>query len=124
MSSVLDEGRAVLSEIADIPAMHDGKWRDRLTFAIEASGRSKRDISISAGLGAGYIHSVLTDGKEPTIDRFLRICDTLGVSLTHIIYGFNVTAEDEEFLRLIAAAPLQERAALLSLLRSRNGDTG
>lgn len=103
--------------------MHDGKWRERLALAMAARGLKKREVSLAAGLGAGYVHSVLSDGKEPTIDRFLKVCDVIGVSLTHIIYGFDVSAEDEEFLKLLASAPVQERAAMLALLRSRNGDT-
>ena len=123
MSSVLYEGRAVLSEIADIRLMHDGRWRDRLAFAVEASGKSKRQISLAAGMGPGYVHSILSEGKDPTIEPFLKICSEINTSLTHIIYGYNVSPEDEEFLRLISEAPERERAALLSLLRSRNGNT-
>jgi transcriptional regulator with XRE-family HTH domain len=122
-SSVLDEGRAHLSEIADIPLMNEMQWRKRLAFAVEASGKSKREISLAAGLGAGYVHSILSEGKDPTIERFLKVCAATGVSLTHVIYGFNVSPEDEEFLRLIAEAPERERVAVLALLRSRNENT-
>lgn len=122
-SSVLDEGLAVLSEIKDIPLMNEMQWRKRLAFAIEASGKSKREISLAAGLGAGYVHSILSEGKDPTIERLLKVCGATGVSLTHVIYGFNVSPEDEEFLRLISEAPEQERLAVLALLRSRNAST-
>jgi transcriptional regulator with XRE-family HTH domain len=122
-SSVLDEGLAVLSEIKDIPLMREMQWRKRLAFAVEASGKSKREISLAAGLGAGYVHSILSEGKDPTIERLLKVCEATGVSLTHVIYGFNVSPEDEEFLRLISEAPEQERLAVLALLRSRNAST-
>lgn len=121
MSSVLYEGRAVLSEKADIPAM-DEKWRDRLARSIEDSGKSKRAISLAAGKGAGYVHSILSEGKEPTIDPLIKICAELNVSINYIIYGYAVTVEDEEFLRLISNIPEREKEAILSLLRSRLSD--
>lgn len=119
MSSVLYEGRAVLSEITDIALMLDNKWRDRLARAIEGSGKSKRGISLASGMGPGYVHSILSEGKDPTIDPLLKICGEIDVSINYIIYGYAVSREDEEFLRLISQIPEQEKEAMLSLLRSR-----
>ncbi len=78
-----------------------------------------RNVSIGAGLGAGYLHSIVSEGKDPTVTNLVKICEQLSVSLCAILYGAELTAEDEEFLRLYQAAPPSERESLLQLLRSR-----
>lgn len=95
--------------------MADEPWRIRLQAAIDRDGRSFRDISISAGLSHGYLHGVLSDGKEPTLDRFMKVCAELGVSATYILLGVNVSAETEEIVRALEANP-GKRAAILALL--------
>ena len=50
-------------------------WRSRLTAVIETSGRSMRDISLSAGVSQNYLGSILHEGK---------LCDELGVSVTYL----------------------------------------
>lgn len=102
--------------------MLDEKWRDRLARAIDSSGKSRRAISIAAGMGPGYVHSILKEGKDPTIGPLLKICDEVNVSLTYIVYGYSVSAEDEEFLQLLANSSDSEKAAILTLLRSRSVD--
>lgn len=64
---------------------HDRLWRSRLAEAVEKSGRSKRDVSSSAGLGSGYVHSILSEGKDPTVSNMLRICAALGVRVESIL---------------------------------------
>src|ERR1051325_9111440 len=81
-SSILYEGRAKISDLEDIAAMADEAWRKRLQDALKQSGRSKREISIKAGKGAGYVHSILSEGKDPTIESLIAVCRELNVSLT------------------------------------------
>jgi transcriptional regulator with XRE-family HTH domain len=91
------------------------KWRDRLSAAIEASGKSRRAISIEAKCGAGYLFDVLEVGKEPTIDRLMRIADVLGITLSWLLYGFELGPEEQELIRLYARLPETQRRAMLDL---------
>jgi transcriptional regulator with XRE-family HTH domain len=94
-------------------------WRARLSEAVANSKKSKRQVSLEAGLGAGYLHSILSEGKDPTVANLMKVCEKLGVSLWAILYGAEISAEDEELLRLYQASSPEERAALLNLVRSR-----
>lgn len=75
-----------------------------------------RAISIAAGNGHGYVHSIIKDGKDPTIDNMLKICSVLNVSLTEILFGVEMSAETEEIIRLIEGNA-QRRAGLLQILK-------
>ncbi|WP_332065820.1 XRE family transcriptional regulator [Bartonella sp. CB189] len=97
--------------------MNISGWRQRLKKAFEKSSRSKRSISLAAGKGAGYLHSILSEGKEPTIESLARICHEMNVSMNYILYGDSVTLEDQEFVRLISKLSSEERRAILILLR-------
>ncbi|WP_208436278.1 XRE family transcriptional regulator [Bartonella phoceensis] len=92
-------------------------WRQRLSAALKKSGRSKRSISLAAGKGAGYLHSILTEGKEPTIESLARICHEINVSMNYVLYGQGVSPEDKEFIELISKLSPEERQAILTLLR-------
>lgn len=100
-------------------------WKDRLAAAIAESGRSERDISLSARpprkpqLGPGYVHSILKEGKDPTIGNLQAICDALGVSIYRILGGFDMTPETERLLRLLVAAEEDDRRSVLQLLGAR-----
>ena len=38
-----------------------------------------RAISLEAGLSKHYLHSILVDGKEPTVASVIAIAEVLGV---------------------------------------------
>jgi transcriptional regulator with XRE-family HTH domain len=95
------------------------EWRKRLSEAVANSKKSKRQVSLEAGLGAGYVHSILSEGKDPTVANLMKVCEKLNVSLWAILYGADISAEDEELLRLYQASSPSERSALLNLVRSR-----
>lgn len=118
-SSILYEGRAKLSAITDIAAMENHSWKQRLADAIEKSGRSKREISLSANMGAGYVHSILAEGKDPTVDNLLKICEALNVSVTSILYGFEISPETEEILSLVEKNP-KRRRGILDILKNED----
>lgn len=117
-SSVLDERRAKISHLEDIGAMVDTDWRKRLIDAIDKSGRSMREISLKARKGPGYLHSILKEGKDPTIDNLIDICGALNVSLSSIIQGVEMTRESEEILRLLEGDP-DARSGILQILSKR-----
>ncbi|WP_208441519.1 XRE family transcriptional regulator [Bartonella raoultii] len=97
--------------------MNINGWRQRLAAVLEKSGRSKRSISLAAGKGAGYLHSILTEGKEPTIESLARICHEINISMNYILYGQSMNSEDKEFIELISKLSPEERQAILTLLR-------
>jgi hypothetical protein len=115
-SSILYEGRAELFVLEDIVAMTENTWRERLQDAIDKSGRSARSVSIKAKRGPGYVHSILKEGKDPTIESLIAICAELQISLTWVIYGFEMTPATEQLLSLIEQNP-DDRAAVLQLLQ-------
>lgn len=98
--------------------MIDDAWRARLEVAIVKSGLSKREISLKAERGHGYVHSVMSEGKTLSVENISRICEQIGVSVTVIIYGFKATAEDFELLAEIKRHP-EIRGAILTMLRAK-----
>lgn len=118
-SSILYEGRAKISVPEDILAMQNQDWRKRLSSAIEKSERSMRSISLGAKMGAGYVHSILKDGKDPGIDSLIAICDVMNVSLSQILYGIEIGPGDEELLSMIQNSDPEKRMALLRLLKDK-----
>lgn len=93
-------------------------WRIRLRDAIKASGMSDRDVSLSAGFGAGYIHSILGEGKDPTVGKLMGVCEVIGASPTFILYGIDVSQEDADVIAAMRESP-DMRDAVLTLLRNR-----
>ncbi|MGN7710788.1 helix-turn-helix domain-containing protein [Agrobacterium radiobacter] len=118
VSTIPNEGRAKISEIEDIRAMGIADWRARLQDALEASGKSAREVSLAAGKGPGYVHSILKEGKEPTVDNLISICEVLNVSLSQIIYGIEMSAETAEILSLLENSP-NARDGILKILRDK-----
>lgn len=111
-------GRALASSLGDTERMTDDAWRARLAASLAASGKSARAVSLKAELGPGYLHSILVEGKDPTVSRLTAVCDAMGVSAAYVLYGIDVTPEDEEVIRILRDDP-QSRADLISLLKRR-----
>lgn len=99
--------------------MTNDAWRGRLKQALDASGKSGRSVSIAAGAGAGYVHSILVEGKDPTIERLMAVCQQIPVSLPWVLYGVEVTPEDLELLSTMKESP-EARDAVITLLRARS----
>jgi transcriptional regulator with XRE-family HTH domain len=90
--------------------MSNPDWKERLKAAIENSGKSMREISLSSGHGPGYLHSVFTEGKDPKITTLMKVCDAAGVSLLFILHGMEVAQEDEELLKELYLHPAKREA--------------
>lgn len=98
--------------------MRGQEWRQRLEAALTERGESMRSASLKAGVGANYIHGILKENKEPTVDRMIAICKTLNVSLSYILTGAKVSRETEGILRALEESP-ETRDAILALLSKR-----
>lgn len=96
----------------------DDGWRQRLKAVIEQSGRSQGDIAVSCGLSRGYFTNILRDGKEPTIGNLIAISQELGISLSKILYGYEVSPETEEILQIIENNP-DLRDGILKILKTQ-----
>lgn len=118
-SSVFFKGRADLSAMADIIAMQESiditALRQRLEGAVQQSGRSMRSISLDAGVGPGYLHSILVEGKEPRLLRLARVCDVMNVSLLNILYGVDISPETTDIIQRLERNP-SKRDGILALL--------
>ena len=96
-------------------------WRARLSQKIEESGKSMRAISLACGRGEGYVHSIMKDRKNPRAEALAEICAEAGTSISYVLYGFDISAEGEEILKLFSQASPDMRAAILTLLRAITG---
>lgn len=91
-------------------------WRTRLEAALKDRRISKRAASLKAGLGPGYVHSILTEGKEPTVDNLITVCVANGLPATYVVFGYAVTPEFEELGRLYDSAPESTKAGIRQIL--------
>lgn len=114
-SSACYRGRAKKRRYGIAAGMENETWRTRLEARIAQDGRTMRDVSLSAGLSAGYVHGILKDGKDPTIDRLSAVARALNVSLAYVLVGVNISPEAEEIVRVLEEDPVR-RDAVLSLL--------
>ena len=96
-------------------------WRARLSQKIEESGKSMRAISLACGRGEGYVHSIMKDRKNPRAEALAEICAEAGTSISYVLYGIDISAEGEKFLKLFSQASPDMRAAILTLLRAITG---
>lgn len=110
--------RAENSLLRQTWGMANDDWRERLEAAVSKDGRSFRDISLAAGLSHGYLHGILRDNKEPTLDRFVRICKVLNISVAYALMGMDITRETEQIISEIEADG-ERRTAILQLLQAR-----
>lgn len=97
--------------------MNDQDWRTRLAAGIKANKLSQRKVSLAAGNAPGYVNSLIKDGKDPTMENLLRICEAAGLSFNYVVFGLDIDRETEEIIRLAKSSTPARRQALLELLR-------
>ena len=104
--------------------MGRNNWRDRLSQAVDDSDKAMRGISLSAGCGPGYLFDILQEnGKNPTLPRLLSIIDQIDVSLSYIVYGFEIGADEEKLLEVYARMDPTQRDAFLKMAASISGSS-
>lgn len=72
-------------EANEPPGLPQSGWRKVVSDALIGKGLSMRGASLEAGLGKGYLHSVLIEGKDPTLDNFAKICGVLELSVAEVM---------------------------------------
>lgn len=100
----------------------ENAWRERLVKAIEKDGRTPRAISLAAKLGPNFLAQMLSRGTSPSTAAVVALCDILGISLTYLFTGAEMSPEDEELLRLSGELPERKKALLLDMARSWRDD--
>ena len=97
------------------------KWRQRLEQAVKDSGRSMKEISEAAGLSHGYLYTILNKGQDMSVSRLFLVCEQLGVSVSYIISGIELSESDEKLLQEMNANPETMSAvqAVLTAVRGR-----
>jgi hypothetical protein len=85
-------------------------WFPRLVDAIRADGRSMRDISAAAGLGANFIQQML---------KVFAILDALGTARTfYVLTGIEMTPSDEPIIREMLTLSPDQRQKMMDLIAS------
>lgn len=95
--------------------MENQDWRARIRAAIKEKKLSMRRVSLDAGKAEGYLHSILADGKDPSIDNLTKVCEVIGISLPYALYGYDMTPETVRLLQLFESHP-EKRDSILKLM--------
>ena len=87
--------------------MVDDGWRVRLraTIAERTKDTKKENYSTlarKAGKGQNFFEQYVNTERVPSLENLLVLCDVLGVSYIYIVSGFDITPEEEEFLRIVS----------------------
>lgn len=102
-------------------AMTDG-WFRRLLEAIDADGKSKRQLSLDAGLGPNFVSQMITSGKEPGIQKVQAILSCIGESTAvYVMTGIKIDSDGLEMLRGYTSLSPADQKNFKSLLRSLAG---
>lgn len=111
--SVLEMGNSLLTiwaispvtvngEVGYIPMMEQ-PWSKRLREQMDAKGFTMKSLSAAAGQNETYIRDILQRNRTPTIDKFVRVAEALGVSASFLLgeaASANAPAErNEQHLR-------------------------
>jgi len=75
-----------------------------------------RKASLDAGFSSTFAHGILKLERDPGVENLTRLCDSLGLSVSYIIFGHDISPDAEELLRLFQAHP-ERRKAILQLMR-------
>jgi lambda repressor-like predicted transcriptional regulator len=98
----------------------DDRWLTRLKQAIRdaaQNGRSMRSISIEAGLSVNYVDQLMK-GSQPTVEKFIAICEALNKDPAEMLTGVKSDAETAKAVRMFAAMPPDQRKAFLAMLET------
>lgn len=91
-------------------------WRGRLKKTLKDKRLSKRGVSLAAGMSEGYVHGILQEGKEPTVENLLSVCRASGLSPAYVILGYEVPDDAAELFELWAKASPATRQGILQIL--------
>lgn len=67
--------------------MESRDWRERLRAKIADSGLTMQEVSLKVGRSRNYLRSILSEGKEPGLETFTKVCDVIKVNPLWVLYG-------------------------------------
>lgn len=91
------------------------QMRQRLAQSLEERKVSWRAASLAAKCSPGYLHSVIKDGKEPTVAKLAQICTTNDIDLSYVLFGFEISEPTKKLIAAIEESP-DKRDAILRLI--------
>lgn len=110
-----------------VRSMSTAEWDNRLRQAIKEHwtdhGRSLTELGRAIGMGQNYVSEMLSKGKAPRAQAVINLAQVLGVSLTWIYLGVEMTAEDEQLLQVASKVDATQKRRLLDLLNSIASET-
>lgn len=81
-------------------------WYTRLLEAIEADGRSYKQLSAAIGHGQNYIQQMIKDAKEPGADKLAKLLDELGEDAAlYVMTGVRIEEDDLALLENLKSLP-------------------
>ena len=102
--------------------MSTDTWEARLHQAIRErwvdQGRSLTELSLNVKMGRNFVSQMLNDGKAPRAQDVVNLAQQLGVSLTWLFLGVDMTPEDEQLLMIASKIDTDQKKKLLELLNS------
>lgn len=99
-------------------------WKERLKEAIDASGRSMRNISSALKMGPNGVSEIFSSNKEPSVTKVLRIIDELGASRSEIIAGVPLSKDVEDLIRLLNGLNPEQLRLALEVVRQMQPSAG
>lgn len=101
----------------------DDNWFPRLLQALKDDPRSMRKISMDAGLGPNFVQQMISDGKQPGVDKLAKLLDALGYTkMIYILTGISFTEADAAAVRLLLGLPPETRQKATDLFRTIAGE--
>lgn len=97
---------------------HPTRMRERLIGLIEERGLSLREVSIGSGSSESYLSGVLKRGRDPQLAKLIAVCDFLDVSVTWVLYGYEVPEGADDIFQLLSEKP-ELTSAVAALLRGQ-----
>lgn len=101
--------------------MPESRWRERLKGELKSRRISWRKASLNAGMSAGYVSSLFKEGKNPSIENLIEICEANRLSKSYVLLDWPTDVDVEQILALLGDIPDHERRTLIEHLRARLG---
>lgn len=99
--------------------MPDKTWRQRLAQAVKRDGRSRRAISLAAGVHETAVWELLNTDKDPQTDKVVAVAQELGVTVGWLFDGIEISPESSRLLKAWGRMSKAEREALLRYIESQ-----
>ncbi len=84
-------------------------------------GWSVNRLAVEAGLTQSTLNNLFSRRNDPKISTLRAICEAFGITLSEFFSEENERSENDELLRRVDSLSVENKNALLVLLRNING---